>query len=94
MTRRTVASTADTLTGVPYHAPAAGTFVFLDLRERAATDEDAMSLIEQCLDAGVSLTPGSAFGERFGRFARLCYTATSLDEVRDGCQRITPILGG
>lgn len=77
---------------VPHHAPLAGTFVFLDLRERAPDEAAALGLLERCLDAGVALAPGSAFGSRFRRFARLCYTATAPDQLAEGLRRIRPIL--
>jgi aspartate/methionine/tyrosine aminotransferase len=69
-----------------YHRPQAGAFILVDLRDLAGDDEAAMQLMASALDAGVALAPGAAFGTDFGRFARLCYTATPNDAVTEGVQ--------
>jgi len=77
---------------VDFHAPAGGAFLLLDLRERAADEAELLALLDRCLDAGVSLAPGSAFGDRFGRFARLCFTATPPDLLIEGVKRVRAVL--
>jgi aspartate/methionine/tyrosine aminotransferase len=81
-----------TLTAVPFHRAQAGAFVLLDLRERAADDEAGLALLSRCLDVGVSLAPGTAFGASWGRFARLCYTATPPEQLEEGLRRLQGVL--
>ncbi len=73
--------------------PAAGTFVFLDLRERCPDEAAVLALLRRCLEAGVSLAPGAAFGASFALFARLCFTATELDALAEGVRRVARALG-
>ena len=50
-----------------------------------------MSFLERCLDAGVMLTPGSASGQHYEHWARLCFTSVSppdLDAALDCLQRV------
>lgn len=75
-------------------APAeAGAFVLLDLRPygvsgRSSTEEFLAALLDQ----HVSLCPGSVFGRHFESFARLCFTATPPDRLREGIARINKVL--
>lgn len=65
--------------------PSGGTFLFFDTK--AYTNADAtssMPFLLRCLDEGVLLTPGSASGHAYDRYARLCYTCVppaELDEA-------------
>jgi aspartate/methionine/tyrosine aminotransferase len=76
----------------PFREPEAGAFLFLDLRDLAGDDSDVMRLLVACLEAGVSLAPGSVFGRDYGRFARLCYTATSVSVLVEGLERLNGVL--
>jgi aspartate/methionine/tyrosine aminotransferase len=78
----------------PHRTPAGGAFAFLDLRERCQDEAALLALLERCLDAGVSLTPGGAFGASFGRFARVCFTATPLERLEVGLRRVATVLQG
>ena len=40
-----------------------------------------MGFLERCLDAGVLLTPGSASGEAYGNWVRLCFTTVPQDQL-------------
>ncbi|HBP21799.1 MAG TPA: hypothetical protein DEA08_28945 [Planctomycetes bacterium] len=73
--------------------PEGGAFVFLDLRERAADGDALLQLLLDCMDQGVSLAPGEAFGDDFARFARLCYTAVPPERLRVGLERLAQLLG-
>jgi aspartate aminotransferase len=77
---------------VPFRPALAGAFVFLDLRGRAADADALLALLDRCLDRGVSLAPGGSFGEGFGRFARLCFTATPPEELAEGLDRLRGVL--
>lgn len=67
-----------------FHRPQAGAFILLDLRDLADDEEATMELLVTCMEAGVALAPGAAFGSDFTRFARLCYTATPTSVVNQG----------
>jgi len=75
-----------------FHKPQAGAFIFLDLRPLGvASEQDCLGFLNRCLDVGVSLTPGGVFGEDFGPFARLCYTAVSPEKLSEGLDRLNPL---
>jgi aspartate/methionine/tyrosine aminotransferase len=76
-----------------HHRPQAGAFILVDLRDLAGDDEAAIQLLASALDAGVALAPGAAFGTDFGRFARLCYTATPAAAVSEGVELLNEALG-
>jgi N-succinyldiaminopimelate aminotransferase len=40
-----------------------------------------MAFLERCLDAGVMLTPGTASGQHYERWARLCFTSVAPDDL-------------
>jgi N-succinyldiaminopimelate aminotransferase len=63
---------AETL-GLPM--PEGGTFLFFDAGKHLREGESVFGFLERCLDQGVMLTPGSASGQDFERWVRLCYTA-------------------
>jgi N-succinyldiaminopimelate aminotransferase len=71
----------------------AGAFVFLDLRGSGVKDHDScLRFMHRCLDVGVSLCPGQVFGERFGGFARLCYTSVPPEQLRRALRLLQPLL--
>ena len=51
-----------------------------------------MPILEQCAASGVLIAPGSAFGERCGGFARLCYTGVPPARLDEGIDRINAVL--
>ena len=55
-------------------APESGTFAFFDLEPHLAPGEKAHDLLERIARAGVVLTPGTAAGQAYGTWARLCFT--------------------
>ncbi len=69
-------------------APMAGTFLFMDLDHRYGK-----GTLEKLADAGVLLAPGDAFGEAYGGWARLCYTAIPGDVLAAGLARMCDVLG-
>ena len=48
---------------------------------------------EKFLEAGVGLTPGSAFGPQSDDHLRMSY-ASSMDDIKKGLDRMTKVLGG
>lgn len=79
---------------VTFPRPAGGAFVLLDLRQRVDDEAAGLRWLEASLDRGVALAPGGAFGSRFGRFARLCFTATPPDALEEGLARLAGLLRG
>ena len=74
-------------------APDGGTFLFFDASPWLAPDEPLLAFLERCLDAGVLLTPGSASGRDYARWARLCFTAVPPDELDRALERLGAVLG-
>ena len=69
---------AETL-GLPM--PKGGTFLFFDAGKHLRDGESVGGFLERCLDQGVMLTPGSASGQDFERWVRLCYTTVPLADL-------------
>ncbi len=78
---------------VDFVAPAGGSYVFADL-SRALRGGSALELLGRAIDAGVALAPGDAFGEGYGHWARLCFTAVPPDALDDALARLTRVLDG
>ena len=74
----------------PAASPPGGAYLWVDLRPW--TGEDCMPILEQCAASGVLIAPGSAFGERCGGFARLCYTGVPPARLDEGIDRINAVL--
>ena len=74
-------------------APQGGTFLFFDAQPHLREGETLMGFLERCLDAGVMLTPGSASGQAFERWARLCFTSVPEVELAAALERLKPVLG-
>ena len=72
--------------------PEGGTFLFFDARPHMGEGESLMGLLGRCLDAGVLLTPGSASGEHYDTFVRLCFTAVPPEELSDALARLSGVL--
>jgi aspartate/methionine/tyrosine aminotransferase len=72
-----------------------GAFLFVDLRPLGVKDhQGTLDFLLRCLDKGVSLCPGQIFGQHFGPFARLCYTAVSPERLREGLALLNPLFEG
>lgn len=65
---------------VPHRVPAGGAYVFLDLSE-VIGDRPLDALLEACVERGVLLAPGEAFGMAYARWARLCFTACPEEQL-------------
>jgi aspartate/methionine/tyrosine aminotransferase len=78
------------------HCPAPGflpdgaTYLFVDLSRWARGE--IWPLVERCLDAGVSISPGEQFGRGFEQHARLCFTAVPADRLMIGLERLAAVL--
>jgi N-succinyldiaminopimelate aminotransferase len=61
--------------------PDGGTFLFFDATRYLRPGENVVGLLERCLEAGVMLTPGSASGQAYESWVRLCYTTVPQAEL-------------
>lgn len=82
--------------GVP--APQGSTFLFLDVseavREGGPYDDEnggVTRLLEACVDRGLLLAPGSAFGP-YPQHLRLCFTAAPPEQVLRGVDLLVELL--
>jgi aspartate/methionine/tyrosine aminotransferase len=89
--RRHRAITLDVLTAsdlaLAYAEPEGACYVFLDFTrvlERHGGKVTLQEVLERCVDHGVLLCPGHAFGDGFESHARLCFTAAPEAELRAG----------
>jgi aspartate/methionine/tyrosine aminotransferase len=71
--------------------PQGSTYLFLDLRP-FASGGDCIGVLERIAEAGVLLAPGSAFGQQYEGWARLCFTAVDPDRLVVGIDRINDVL--
>lgn len=77
--------------GVP--PPEGGSFLFFDtqrfLREGETT---CVPFLERALAAGVLLTPGSACGDDYARWSRLCFTCVPPSDLDDALAALHTVL--
>jgi aspartate/methionine/tyrosine aminotransferase len=77
--------------GVRTFVPEGGSYAFVDFSPVLAGGS-LTDLLGRAIDRGVLLAPGDAFGEAFPNWARLCFTSTSIDRVREGLARLRAAL--
>jgi N-succinyldiaminopimelate aminotransferase len=76
--------------GVP--PPEGSCFFFLDVR--AHLDErNLLGFLEDCLEDGVVLSPGSSSGEDYPDWVRLCFTAVPPDRTIEAARLLAKRLG-
>lgn len=73
---------------VPAPAPSGGFYAFLDLADWTAGTEH---FIERCIERGVSLAPGRAFGRAYGAHARLCFSVVPHAELVEGIEIVNDV---
>jgi N-succinyldiaminopimelate aminotransferase len=71
--------------GLP--APEGSTFLFLDVRSKL-DERGIRGVLEDCLEDGVALAPGSSCGAAYEGWARLCYTAAAPEVVKEAVGRL------
>jgi len=72
--------------------PEGGTFLFLDVAHRIDPARGLLGFLEDCLDAGVLIAPGTSFGADYATHVRICFTSAPPDVVADGVARIAALL--
>ncbi|MCA9677964.1 MAG: pyridoxal phosphate-dependent aminotransferase [Kofleriaceae bacterium] len=78
----------------PALLPQGSTYLFLDLSAWCPEPDCAMGVLENIAEAGVLLAPGAPFGEVYGKWARLCFTAVDQARLDEGIGRINRVLDG
>jgi N-succinyldiaminopimelate aminotransferase len=76
--------------GVP--APEGSTFLFFDVAE-ALDDRGLNGLLSDCVDGGLLVGPGPAFGQGFDTHIRLCFTAVDPERTMRGVEVLAKLLG-
>ncbi len=90
---RTHRDLAFEMVDAPCTLPEGSTYLFLNLAEYCRSCEDSsVGVLERLVDAGMLLTPGSAFGSDFKKWARMCFTSVPLEELREAIERLNHVL--
>jgi aspartate aminotransferase len=79
---------AESTLKVPHTTVEGGLFTFLDVSGYAAGAE---AFLRRCVEAGVSLAPGAAFGGHCADHCRLCFTAVPIAELTDAIDRVNTV---
>lgn len=79
-------------TALEQPTPGGGTFLFFDLKPFMRRSEDLADVLDRCARAGVMLTPGSACGDAFSTWARLCFTSVPESELHDALAVLRAVL--
>ncbi|MEM7248074.1 MAG: pyridoxal phosphate-dependent aminotransferase, partial [Acidobacteriota bacterium] len=72
--------------------PAGGTFLFFDASPWLDGGDDALPLLERCLDAGLLLTPGASCGRDYASWVRLCFSNLPPDQMDEATTRLSEVL--
>lgn len=72
--------------------PKGGTFLFVDVRD-VLDERGTVGFLEDCIDRGLILAPGSSCGEHYPGHVRLCFTAAPPDVVARGVEVLAGLLG-
>jgi aspartate/methionine/tyrosine aminotransferase len=75
--------------GLP--APEGGTFLFIDVAAHLGP-RGLQGFLEDCIDRGLVLAPGSSCGSDYGHYVRLCFTCEPPDVVARGVEVLAEIL--
>ncbi|MGG5752619.1 PLP-dependent aminotransferase family protein [Zafaria sp. Z1313] len=76
--------------GVEWTTPEGGFFIWVTLPEGV----DTYPLLHEAIEAGVVFIPGAAFspGDAPSNKLRLAFSAVAADKIREGVQRLAPVL--
>lgn len=89
---RALAESALAGSGLAWHSPDGGAYLFLDFAPVLA-GRPLARIMERAIDEGVLLTPGEAFGDAYASWARLCFTAVPGPRLAEGIARLRRALG-
>ena len=72
--------------------PEGGTFLFIDVGD-SLDDRGLQGFLEDCIDRGLVLAPGSSCGRDYGNYVRLCFTCAPPEVVKRGVDVLAELLG-
>ena len=75
----------------PHIVPEGAYYLFIDLNDLLRR-RDYWSVIESCLDAGVSVAPGNDFGKGYHNYVRLCFAGESPERLKIAVERLNQVL--
>ena len=87
---RAAGETAARLLGL--EPPEGSMFLFVDVAERL-DERGLLGFLEDCVDEGVTVAPGSSCGEAYATWVRLSYTCVPPDAAAEGARRLARVLG-
>jgi aspartate/methionine/tyrosine aminotransferase len=69
-----------------------GAYYFFFPVDRYLAGRGFDAVVEQCLDAGVSVAPGADFGVDYAHYLRICFAGESPERVLTGVERLNAVL--
>lgn len=75
---------------VPHYTPEGAYFLFFSIQD-FLNGKDYWQVIDNCLDSGVSVAPGSDFGKDFSQYIRLCFAGESPDRLKIAVERLNRV---
>jgi len=72
--------------------PEGGTFLFVDVSDHL-DHRGLQGFLEDCIDRGLVLAPGSSCGKDYGHFIRLCFTCEPPTVVARGVEVLAQLMG-
>ena len=76
--------------GLPH--PQGGTFLFVNVQS-SLDDRGLQGFLEDCIDRGLILAPGSSCGADFGGYVRVCFTSAPPEVVERGVEVLAELIG-
>lgn len=67
-------------------------YLFPNLNPHIPGRMDEKRLLELCLDRGVAIVPGSSFGKEFEGYMRISYSATNVNQIKEGTTKIYEVI--
>jgi len=67
--------------------PEGSTFLFLDVAHKLG-DGDIWRFLEDCLEDGLVLAPGPAFGRAYSTYVRICFTSAPPERTAEAARRL------
>jgi len=72
--------------------PEGSMFLFVDVSDRL-DERGLLGFLEDCVDEGVTVAPGSSCGEAYANWVRLTYTCVPPAAAAEGARRLARVLG-